>query len=132
MGTESLAGYAPVFDNAVYGKDKLEVYVDADVYVLPSRYEIFGITVLEACACGKPVVASRLDGLMDLVVNGVSGYLFEPRDVEQLAKHILSLMNDCNRAEGMGLRCKQFVKENFTIEKVADRVEQVYHKITVS
>lgn len=116
----------------LYGRDKLEAYVDADVYVLPSRYEIWGMTVLEAVACGKPVVASRLGGLMDLVVDGVTGYLFEPGDVEQLAKHILSLINDCNRAEGMGLRGKQFVKENFIIENVTDRLEQLYHKITVS
>jgi len=116
----------------LYGGDKLEAYVDADVYVLPSRYEIWGMTVLEACACGKPVVASRLGGLMDLVVDGVTGYLFEPRDVEQLTKHILSLLNDHNRAGGMGLRGKHFVKENFEIEKVVNRLEQLYLKITAS
>ena len=134
---EALIKALKIEDNALilgplYGNNKLKAYIDADVYVLPSRYEIFGMTVLEAYACGKPVVASRLGGLMDLVVDGVTGYLFEPGDVEQLAKYILSLINDSNRAEGMGLIGKQFVKENFTIEKVTYGLEQLYRKITVS
>jgi glycosyltransferase involved in cell wall biosynthesis len=112
----------------MYGDDKLEAYVDADVYVLPSRYETFPMSLLEAYACGKPVIASRVGGLTDIVVEGITGLLVETRDVRKLTRSMLSLLNDDDRAKEMGLRSKQFVKENFTIEKVVDKLEQLYQK----
>jgi glycosyltransferase involved in cell wall biosynthesis len=114
---------------ALYGRDKLEAYVDADLYVLFSRYETFPMTVLEAYACGKPVIASMVGGLNDLVVDGVTGFLVKPGDVKQLACSILSLLDGNCRAEEMGLRGKQFVKENFTIEKVTADLEKVYGEV---
>ena len=121
-----------LISGALYGRDKFEAYVDADVYVLFSRYETFPNTVLEAYACGKPVIASMVGGLNDLVVDGVTGFLVKPGDVKQLARSILSLLdNDC-RAEEMGLRGKQFVKENFALEKVADRLQCLYGDVALS
>ena len=118
-----------VITGPLYGRDKLEAYVDADVYVLPSRYEIWGMTVLEAYACGKPVIASKIGGLKDLVINRMTGLLFELGNVEQLMKSMLLLLNDQNKAEKIGLRGKQLVKENFTIEKAVDKFEVVYREI---
>ena len=113
----------------LYGEDKLEAYVDADVYVLPSRYEIWGMTVLEAYACGKPVVASRVGGLKDLVLSKVTGLLSDPGNIRQLANSILYLVNNDDKAREMGLRGKHLVKENFTIEKAVDKFEVVYREI---
>ena len=118
-----------LFVGPLYGRDKLKAYVDADLYVLPSRYETFPVAVLEAYACGKPVIASRVGGLKDLVINGVTGLLVEPGDVHRLANFIRFLLNDDERAEEMGLRGKQLVKENFTVEKVVDRLENLYRDI---
>ena len=61
----------------LYGDDKLAAYVDADVYVLPSTYETFPVTILEAYACSKPVIASKVGSLNDLVLDGVTGLLVE-------------------------------------------------------
>ena len=116
----------------LYGEDKLEAYVDADVYVLPSRYEIWGMTVLEAYACGKPVIASNVYGLRDLVIDGVTGFLVEQGNVKQMAHSILSLIDDDGRAEEMSLKGKQFVKENFTIEEVVHRIENLYRDVVSS
>jgi len=113
----------------LYGEDKLEAYVDADIYVLPSRYETFPMGLLEAYACGKPVIASKIGGLKNLVINEVTGLLFEPGNVEQLANSMLLLLNDQNKAEKIGLRGKRFVKENFTIEKAVDKLESLYEKL---
>jgi glycosyltransferase involved in cell wall biosynthesis len=118
-----------LFTGPLYGRDKLEAFVDSEVYVLPSRYEIFGITSLEAYACGKPVVASRVDGLKDLVKDGKTGLLFEPGNVEELAKTIFNLLNDNGVAKEMGLKGKNFVRENFTIEKVVEKLEKVYEEV---
>jgi len=62
----------------------------------------------------------------------VTGLLVESGNVKQLAKSILLLLNDHDNAEEMGLRGKQFVKENFTIEKVVDRLEQLYEGVVSS
>jgi len=109
----------------MYGEDKLEAYVDADVYVLPSRYETFPMGLLEAYACGKPVIASNLGGLKELLINETTGLSVEPRNPEELAKSILYLLNDHKAAEEIGRRSKHFVK-NFTIEKTVAQLEHLY------
>ena len=111
---------------SLYGKSKFQAYVDADVYVLPSRYETFPMSLLEAYACGKSVVTSRIGGLKDLVVDGITGYSVKVGDIKMMAHRIFSLLNDEDESEKMGLKGKEFVGENFAIEKVVDRLEQVY------
>jgi glycosyltransferase involved in cell wall biosynthesis len=118
-----------LFTGPLYGRDKLEAFVDTEIYVLPSRYEIFGMTVLEAYACGKPIVASKVGGLKDLVKDGETGLLFEPGNVEQLTKSILILLNINDIAKEMGLKGKNFVIENFTIQKVVEILEKVYEEV---
>jgi len=118
-----------LFTGPLYGKDKLEAYVDADVYVLPSRYETFPIVVLEAYACGKPVIASGVGGLKDLVVNGETGLLFETGNHIQLAEKILYLLNNSDDALRMGLNGRRFVEENYSIDIVIDKLERIYKEI---
>ena len=113
----------------LYGLTKLEAYIDANVYVLPSRYETFPMTVLEAYACGKPVVASRVGELKDLVINEITGLLFEPGNIGQLAENILHLLIDSDKAEKMGLRGKEFAAKNFAIERVIANLERVYKEV---
>ena len=107
-----------LFTGPLYRQDKLETYVDSDVLVLPSRYETFPMTVLEAYTCGKPVIASEIGGLKDLIINEKTGILVKLENKEQLAKGIFSLVNDNNLAKEIGQECKQFVRENFMIEDV--------------
>lgn len=133
---EYLIKFLGIEDNVLitgplYDMDKLEAFVDADLYVLPSRYEIFGMTVLEAYSCSKPVVASKVGGLKELVVDGETGLLFEPENIEQLYESLLSLLEDNAKAEKMGLKGKQFVKEKFTIENFIDQIEVLYEEIAL-
>ena len=113
----------------MYGVDKLEAYVDADVYVLPSRYETFPMSVLEAYSCGKPVIASRVGGLKDLVINGVTGLLFTPEDTVMLKESIFTILNDITKAKQMGNKGKEYVKENFNVESVVDKLEELYIRV---
>jgi len=110
----------------LYGTEKLEVLVDTDIFVLPSRYEAFSRSLREAYAFGKPVIASNVGGLKEMVMDRVTGILFDPGNAEQLANSLRYLLNDDDRAEKMGLKGKQFVKENFTIEKTLDQLEELY------
>jgi D-inositol-3-phosphate glycosyltransferase len=69
-------------------------YAAADVTVLPSYYESFGMVALEAMACGSPVIASRVGGLVTTVRDGVTGFLIPEADVEALAERIAALVAD--------------------------------------
>lgn len=110
----------------LYGRDKLEAYVDADVYVLPSIYEIFGITVLEALACGTPVILTDRCGIAD-VINSQAG-LVVPYDKDQLSNAIGYMLNDDKRRQDLSKKDKLLVHEQFDWAKIAGLVENVYLK----
>ena len=113
-----------LFTGPLYGEDKLEAYVDADVYVLPSFYEIFGITVLEALACGIPVIITDRCGIAD-VINGQAG-LVVPYDKEQLQHALLHMLGNVKMRQQFGEKGKLLVCEKFDWEKIAEQVESVY------
>ena len=73
-------------------QDLVDAYHAADVFLLPSRHEPFGIVILEAWAAGRPVVASRVGGVPSVVTDGVNGILFESGDACAAADHILSVL----------------------------------------
>jgi len=114
----------PLYDN-----DKREAFIDSYVYILPSRYETFPMSLLEAYACCRPVIASRIGGLKHLVIDGVTGLLFESENTEQLAKSLQSMLKDDVKTENMGKKGRQFVEMNFDIEKVIDQFEEIYNKL---
>ena len=118
-----------VFTGALYGEKKLEAYVDADVYVLPSRYETFPMSVLEAYSCSNPVIGSRIGGLRELIVNGETGLLFDDENIGQLTESLLLMLEDEDVRVEMGKKGKNFVKTNFSIARVVDEFEKLYTRI---
>jgi len=116
-----------IYTGALYQRDKLGAYVDADVYVLPSRYEIFGITVLEALACGTPVIVTDRCGLAD-TIRGRAGLVVD-YDREKLHNALKQLLPDENLRRKFGKRGKEMVRENFDWEDIASSVEELYRKI---
>lgn len=85
-------------------------YRAADVVLVPSRSESFGLVALEAAACGVPVVASAVGGLRSLVDHADSGFLVDARDPEQFAAHVRHLLDDPLAAITMGARAAQRAK----------------------
>lgn len=110
----------------LYGKEKLEAYVDADIYVLPSRYEVFGVSVLEAYACGKTVIASSCEGLRELVQDHDTGVLVESGNISELSRALTFALS--RNTSDLGLRAKKFAKQ-FSIEKTVDKLETVYDSV---
>jgi len=104
-------------------------YLAADLFVLPTLYEGLPKVVLEAMACGLPVVTTRVSGNTDVVVNGETGVLIEPQSVEQLQDAILNLLSDPEMMRQMGLRGRQRALEKFTWERAAKQVLDVYDEI---
>ncbi|WAL62762.1 glycosyltransferase family 4 protein [Thermocoleostomius sinensis] len=104
----------------------VQLYNAADVLVAPSLSEGFGLTVLEAMACGTPVIASNVTSLPEVV--GEAGYLVHPTDVESIAKAVYQLQTDlscCNCLKEKGIeRAKQF-----TWRKTGERIAEVYETL---
>ncbi len=102
-----------------------------DVFVLPSSQpEPLGIVMLEAMACGKPVVATRQGGPLDVVVDGVTGLLVPPNDPQAMAAAIEGLLSSEERRREMGSAGAVRVREEFTIEKHVARLMAIYQELT--
>ena len=100
-----------------------------DVFVLPSLYEGFGIAILEAMAAGRPVVATTVGGIPEIVTHGETGLLVPPGDPIILAKAIQQLLEHPDRAEAMGARGQKRVRERFSIESVVRQHEELYEML---
>ena len=107
---------------------KFSYYKSVDVCVFPSRYEPFGIVLLEAMASGKPVVASKVGGIPFVVEDGKTGLLFERGNVEVLAEKIIMLLRDEELRKRMGEAGRERAKE-FTWDKIAKQTVDLYKEI---
>lgn len=103
-------------------------YSAADVCVVPSFYESFGLVALEAMACGVPVVASRVGGLQETVRDGQTGYLVPWRCPEPFAERLELLLGNQPLRRRLGRMAREAV-ERFRWSEVAARVEDVYHEL---
>ena len=109
------------------GRDELPALLrSADVLVSVPAYEPFGIVPLEAMACGVPVVASAVGGLLDTVVDGTTGALVPPGRPELLADVLRQLLADPVRLEGYGFAGNDRVHARYTWDRVAHDTETVY------
>ncbi|MFN2504938.1 MAG: glycosyltransferase, partial [Acidimicrobiales bacterium] len=90
---------------------------------------LLGLTVLEAMASGTPVVASRVGGLPELVVDGVTGFLVEPGDVDQLQDRLRLLLADRGLARRLGENGRDLVLRQFTWEACAERCLAAYREL---
>jgi glycosyltransferase involved in cell wall biosynthesis len=96
------------------------------VVVVPSRREGFGRTVLEAMLLGRPVVATRVGGIPELIEDGVTGRLVPPDNVDAIAEATLELVQDAERATRMGAAARAAIGERLSLEAMAEAVERVY------
>ncbi|HEX3722699.1 MAG TPA: glycosyltransferase, partial [Nitrolancea sp.] len=111
-------------------RDELYLYYGAgDVVVTTPWYEPFGLTPLEAMACGRPVVGSAVGGLTFTVDDGKTGYLVPPEDPSLLAGQILQLLSDKPARTEMGIRARRRVEEHFTWPVAAARTALVYEAL---
>lgn len=119
-------GKMPLFTGPLYNQEKLAAYVDADVYVLPSRYEIFGNTILESWACGTPVIVTTGCHIADVVEK--AGIVVE-RDPVELAEAIKKIVLDEVLREKFADTGKAMVNNEFNLEAVVDNIEACYRQV---
>jgi alpha-maltose-1-phosphate synthase len=106
----------------------VELYSHAAVFVCPSIYEPFGLINLEAMACGTPVVASRVGGIPEVVVDGETGRLVEPGDPAALGRALREVLADPERGRRMGEAGRRRVEAQFSWDRIADRTMTVYRE----
>jgi glycosyltransferase involved in cell wall biosynthesis len=106
--------------------DAADILADVNLLAIPSRWEGFGLVALEAMALGKPIVASRVSALPEIVVPEETGLLVDPEDAGALAESLQALLSDPARAEGMGRAGKARVRKEFPVERMAQRTAEVY------
>ena len=97
-----------------------------DAFAMPSRYEGFGLAAVEAMAAGLPVVASKVDGLEEVVDHGCTGFLVPTEESEPLSRAIVNLLSDPARARPMGLAGRKRVESLFSMASYETSVLAVY------
>lgn len=104
-----------------------DVYKQADYFLLPTEYEIFGMVLLEAMYYGVVVLTTRNGGSSTLIKNGKSGYVFEKKDVVQWANHMLSL-GDADKKD-ISQNAALTISENYTWDNLATKFLEQYYKV---
>ncbi len=101
----------------------------ADLLLLPSQTESFGLAALEAMSCGVPVIATRVGGLPEVVTQGVTGYLCPLGKVEEMAEASLKILKSDRLWSKMSAACRRRAVETFSAERILPRYEKFYNEV---
>jgi N-acetyl-alpha-D-glucosaminyl L-malate synthase BshA len=123
------AGLAEAVDFVGEQPDVVPWLSAADLFLLPSAQESFGMAALEAMACEVPVVASRVGGLPEVIQDGITGFLRGVEDIDGMAAAALSLLRDPGLRRRIGQAAAEHVRTNFCQETIVPRYEAFYREV---
>src|SRR5690606_8369499 len=110
-------------------QDQLEDILSiSDLFILPSQYESFGLAALEAMACGVPVISSKAGGLIEINIDGYSGFLSDVGDVKKMAKDAISIIKDDHTLKQFKQNALEQASK-FAIEKIVPQYEALYKQV---
>lgn len=112
-----------------FRKDIRDVLASLDVFVMPSLLEGLPVVLLEAMAMIKPIVATKIEGIIEVLENGVTGLLVSPKDPQILSEAIVDLLIHKDKARQMGLAARKVVEERFGVDIMVQKVEKVYEEL---
>ncbi len=130
--TERLARELGVSDYVTFlGKQNAlpDILSAADLFLLPSQSESFGLSALEAMSCSVPVVASNVGGIPELVSHGENGYIAELGDVQRMAKYAIELLSSPKRWTSFSEKARAAAVEKFDVNIVVPQYEAVYRRL---
>ncbi|MFN5325970.1 MAG: N-acetyl-alpha-D-glucosaminyl L-malate synthase BshA [Bacteroidota bacterium] len=109
-------------------QDMEDIYAIADLFLLPSEYESFGLAALEAMATGTPVVATNAGGIPEIIIHGKNGFLCDIGDVEQMSSYAISILENDKILEAFSLKARKQA-ERFDIHKIVPQYELLYDQV---
>ena len=115
-----------------FRQDIKEILSAIDILAMPSLLEGMPFVILEAMAMAKPIVATDIESITEILDNGKTGILVPPKDPDALSRAIISLLTDGDKARQMGFEARMTVEEKFRVEVIVDRVEKVYQELLQS
>ena len=101
----------------------------ADVMLLPSEKESFGLVALEAMACGVPTIGSNAGGIPELITHGETGYLADVGDTDQMAAYAINLLNNQVLYEQMAQNCLNRARYTFCNDITTVQYEEIYYRV---
>ncbi|MBL0766438.1 glycosyltransferase family 4 protein [Marivirga atlantica] len=101
----------------------------ADIMVMPSKIEGLPGVILEALSCGKPVIASEVGGIPEVVINDQNGYIIKAFDKAEYISKIHKVLTNQELRKKMSQNAKNLIQEEFMMPKIAERFESIYHQI---
>ena len=107
-------------------KDIADLLSASDIFVLSSDWEGLPLTVIEAMAAGKPVVATAVGGVPELIKDNVNGFLVQPKDPDSLAQALIKMAGDREASREMGAMGRKMAREKFDIRIMAKAYENLY------
>lgn len=109
-------------------EEKFQLLSISDIFVMVSEYEAFGIAYLEAMTVGLPVIATNAGGPRDFIEEGKNGFIIPVGDIRALRTCIISLLNDKNKRIYISNYNKEYIKNNYTIEKFAEKYMEIFNE----
>jgi len=113
---------------AGYIADTRQVYAAADILLMPSRFEGLPMTLLEAMAMNLPVVASKLDGIAEVIEEGREGYLVDSTDVTGFAERCAGLLDHPAKSSELATNARAKIEARFSVERMTSAVESSYDR----
>ncbi|MED4228790.1 N-acetyl-alpha-D-glucosaminyl L-malate synthase BshA [Neobacillus cucumis] len=106
-----------------------ELYSISDLMLLLSEKESFGLVALEAMACGVPCIGTNVGGIPEVIHHGISGYICEVGDINDISDKAISLLNNSDLHQNMSEQSLKSVKTKFKAEQIVEQYEQIYWKL---
>ena len=110
-----------------------QIMASIDIFIAPflnmAGIADYPISLLEAMACGKPVIATKVGGIPEIVKHKVNGLLVEPGDVHELKNALLYILENKNEAKRMGENAAKYVAENYSVDAIVEKMERIYEEV---
>ncbi len=110
----------------VYGSDKFDLYLASDIFFFPTFFELFPGVVLEAMQCSRAILTTRTGCIPEMVDDGITGLLFSPRSIKEMAEKLKLLSRDAELREKLGVKARLKYLNEFTFERYEKAMKQVF------
>jgi len=129
---KEIEGFSNIRLMGVIPHEKLPYELNkSEIFILPSLYEGHPKALLEAMACGLPVIGSKVEGIREIIEDGINGLLCDPTP-EDIRKKIISLLSDKSLRKRLGKTARSFIMENYSFEKAYAKELEIHRELLLS